>query len=73
MQGGGTRARMQAMVDYRVYFYSVGLDGHFIRFDAIVCANDEEAIEKAKRYVDGHDIELWSGDRFVTRINHKPC
>jgi hypothetical protein len=70
MQGGGTRARMQAMAEYRVY--SVGLDGHFIRFDAVVCANDEEAIEKAKRYVDGHDIELWCGDRFVIRINHKP-
>ena len=35
-------------------------------------ANDEEAIEKAKRYVDGHDIELWCGDRFVIRIIHKP-
>jgi hypothetical protein len=58
------------MVDYRAY--SVGLDGHFIRFDAIVCANDEEAIQKAKRHVDDNDIELWCGDRFVTRIIHKP-
>ncbi len=58
------------MADYRAY--SVGLDGHFISFDAIICANDEDAIEKAKRYVDGHDIELWCGDRLVTRINHEP-
>ena len=50
------------MADYRAY--SVGLDGHFIRIDGIVCANDTEAIEKAKRYVDDHDIELWCGDGF---------
>ena len=58
------------MMDYRAY--SVGLDGHFVRFVAIVCANDEEAIERTKHYVDGHDIELWCGDRFVARIDHKP-
>jgi hypothetical protein len=22
--------------------------------------------------VDGHDVELWNGDRLVTRISHKP-
>lgn len=57
-------------MDYRSY--SVGLDGHFIRFDGFVCANDEAAIEEAKRYVVGHDIELWCSDRFVARIDHKP-
>jgi hypothetical protein len=30
-----------------------------------------EAIEQAKRFVDGHDIELWSGDRLVTRLETK--
>ena len=29
------------MVEYRSY--SVGLDGHFIRVDGFVCANDEAA------------------------------
>jgi hypothetical protein len=58
------------MVEYRAY--SIGLDGHFISFEAIISASDEEAIEKAQRYVDGHDNELWCGDRLVTRINHKP-
>jgi hypothetical protein len=58
------------MADYRAY--SVGLDGHLIKFDAIVCANDAAAIEKAKRFVDGHDIELWCGERLVTRISHTP-
>jgi hypothetical protein len=59
------------MVDYRAY--SVGNDRrHFIGFDPLVCRDDAEAIEKARRFLGGHDIELWSGDRLVTRIIHKP-
>jgi hypothetical protein len=46
----------------------VGVDGHFIRFEPLVCRDDAEAIEKAKRMVDGHDIEVWSGERPVIRI-----
>jgi hypothetical protein len=36
------------------------------------CADDAEAIEKAKRMVNGQDVELWSGPRLVIRISHKP-
>lgn len=45
-----------------------GIDGHFVGFKALVCADDAEAINKAKRLVDGHDIELWSGARFIIRL-----
>ena len=54
------------MAEYRAY--TVGHDGHFIGFEPLVCADDVEAIEKTKRLVDGHDIELWSGHRLVTRL-----
>jgi hypothetical protein len=57
------------MAEYRAY--TVGHDGHFIGFEPLVCADDSEAIEQAKRFVDGHDIELWSGDRLVTRLETK--
>jgi hypothetical protein len=57
------------MTEYRAF--TVGLDGHFIGFEPLVCADDVEAIEQAKRFVDGHDIELWSGDRLVTRLETK--
>jgi hypothetical protein len=57
------------MAEYRAY--TVGHDGHFIGFEALVCADDAEAIEQAKRFVDGHDIELWSRDRLVTRLEIK--
>jgi len=33
----------------------------FHGFKPPVCLDDAEAIEKAKRMVDGQDIELWSG------------
>jgi hypothetical protein len=36
--------------------------------EPLVCANDAEAIEKAKRLVGSHALELWSGERFVKRL-----
>jgi hypothetical protein len=57
------------MVEYRAY--RVDVDGHFVGFEPLICADDAEAIEIAKRLVNGHDVELWSGERLVTWINHK--
>lgn len=54
------------MVEY--WAYSVDRDGHFVGSEALVRADDPESIEQAKRLVDGYDIELWSGDRLVTRF-----
>jgi hypothetical protein len=54
------------MAEYRAY--AVGIDGHFVSFEALVCVDDVEAIDKAKCLIDGHNIELWSGDRFVIRL-----
>ena len=34
----------------------------------MICRNDTEAIANAKRLLDGKDIELWSGDRFIIRL-----
>jgi hypothetical protein len=36
----------------------------------IICHDDDEAKAEAGRVVDGHDVELWNGSRFV--INNKP-
>jgi hypothetical protein len=58
------------VVEYRAY--TVGQDGHFIGFEPMLCADDSEAIEKAKGFVDGHDVELWSGDRLVVRLSRGP-
>jgi hypothetical protein len=56
------------VVEYRAY--AVDHDGHFVGF-ALVCADYGEAIEKANRLADRCAIELWSGERFVTRLEAK--
>jgi hypothetical protein len=35
------------------------------------CADDAEAMERAKQLLDGHDIELWQLDRKVARLDRK--
>jgi hypothetical protein len=57
------------MAEYRAYF--VGEDGHFESFRAFVCDGDDNATVWAKQLVDGHDVELWSGERFVIRLSHE--
>jgi hypothetical protein len=58
------------MAEYRVYI--VGDDEHFIGLEEMVCCDDGEAVVKAERLLDDHDIEVWSGDRFVVRLKHTP-
>lgn len=58
------------MAEYRAYV--VEEDGHIRSSRAFVCDDDADATVWAKQLVDGMDIELWSGERFVTRIDHKP-
>jgi hypothetical protein len=43
-----------------------------IDYQGFVCDNDADATEWARQLVDGHDIELWSGGRFVIRLERKP-
>jgi hypothetical protein len=57
------------MADYRAY--TVGLDGHFIASQAFCCDDDSEAIEQARQFVDGHAVELWSGERFIARLEKR--
>jgi hypothetical protein len=57
------------MAEYRAY--TVDRDGHFLGFEPLVCANDAEAIEQAKRLIVNHAVELWSGERLVIRLEAK--
>jgi hypothetical protein len=54
------------LAHYRAYF--VGSGGNFIAYEALVCRDDDEAVAKAKQFVDDHDIEVWCKDRFVRRL-----
>jgi hypothetical protein len=58
---------MSDEVEYRAYV--VGLDEHYTGVPhSFIAANDDAALEHARQFVDGHDIELWSGARFVVKL-----
>lgn len=52
-------------MDYRAYM--VTGDGHIISVREVM----PDAPAKAKRCVDGHDVEIWQRDRLVTGLSHK--
>ncbi len=55
------------MVEYRAYV--IGNDGHIVRPIERVCENDEAAIAEVKTFLLDRTIEIWSGDRFVIRLD----
>jgi len=55
------------MVHYRIY--PIGKDGHFVGPPKEVeCADDREAISKAKQMQNGLDVEVWEHDRLVVHL-----
>ena len=57
---------MNAMVVYRAYV--IGPHDHFIGVHRIECADDRDAIDRARHYADGHDIEIWRPNRTRRRL-----
>jgi hypothetical protein len=56
-----------AMPQYQAYL--VGKDGSRVGIEEITeCPDDAFAIGLAKTYVDGHDVELFNGDRPVAKL-----
>lgn len=59
------------MPEYRVHI--IGSDGLFHSSTALDCADEDAAIERARHLVDGHDVELWRGDRKIAKFEHRAC
>lgn len=59
------------MGEYRVY--EIGDDGHIVKSTPLFCEDDREAIERASELAKGHIVEIWSGERFVTRLAAGRC
>jgi hypothetical protein len=57
------------MSDYRVYV--LDNDDHITARVELDCADDSAAIEYAKQFVNGQDIELWQGDRRIAKLDRK--
>ena len=53
------------------YAYIIGPDGHVINRLDLRFYNDEDAIDRAKTLVDGHDVELWQRDRRIAIFERK--
>ena len=58
-----------AVAEYRAYL--IGDDGHFYDSFPLICADDAEAIEMAKKLVIDRDVELWQLDRKVGTFSLK--
>ena len=52
--------------------YTVYTDGKALNAIEIDRPNDRAAFLSAKQFVDGHDFQLWQGDRKVAEFEHKP-
>ena len=58
------------MTTYRIY----SIDGKYHISNppqVIECAGDDAAVAEATQYLDGHDLEIWTGSRLVKRISSK--
>jgi hypothetical protein len=57
------------MAEYRAYI--MDKDGLISRAIGLVCPDDKTAMEHAKQFVDGHDVEVWKrGCRIATFSKH---
>lgn len=57
------------MQEYRVFV--IGPDGHVMLRHDFSAVDDDAAKVYAKRYVDGHDVEVWQRERQIAVIPHK--
>jgi hypothetical protein len=54
------------------YAYIVDQEGHVINRVDLALEKEEDAAERAKGLVDGHDVELWQRDRKIATFKHQP-
>ena len=54
------------MHQYRIYTFRD--DGHFSCVQRIECADEREAVQKARRLVNHQDGELWESDHLIARF-----
>jgi hypothetical protein len=52
--------------------YIVDQQGYVIKRVDLALEQEEDAAERAKRLVDGHDVELWQRDRKIATFKHQP-
>lgn len=58
------------MRQYRAYILTQ--DDHIQTVRIIEAETDEQALEAAKQYVNGCDVELWDRSKKIARLSNKP-
>jgi hypothetical protein len=58
------------MAVYRAY--PVDAHGRIQKRIDFEAADDAAALERARQYVDGHDVEVWQLGRSVGKLEHDP-
>jgi hypothetical protein len=66
----GEITTMNEEMGYRAYI--VALDGHFMKSHEFFAEAGDAALEYARQFVDGHDVELWAGGRLVAKLKRQP-
>lgn len=54
------------MQEYRAFL--VGPDGHVVSRIDLLCIDEQDARERARRLAEGHAVELWEGARRIERF-----
>jgi hypothetical protein len=57
------------MPNYRAFAVKTG-STTIVRSYNIQATDESEALERAARYVDDYDVELWEGERLIKRFDH---
>jgi hypothetical protein len=57
------------MQEYRAFV--LGPDGHVVLRHDFSAVDDDAAKAHAKRYVDGHDVEVWQLERRIAILPHE--
>jgi hypothetical protein len=66
LTGMNLHAKQSQMTNYRIV--SVDDAGKVSSQRSFACANDDDAIVWARQLLDKTSVELWSGARFIARI-----
>jgi hypothetical protein len=56
--------------DYRAYV--LDKDDHILQRHDFFAENAAAALDFARQYVDGHDVEVWLRAQVIGRLKHKP-
>lgn len=57
------------MLEYRAYV--LGKNGRIMKRRDFEAADDKDALQHARQYVDGNDVEVWQLDRLVKLLTNK--